>query len=504
MKEQHFLKELTSYKRIFIYGAGMVGELVFKRLAANNLSDYIKGFVVTNRNSGNPYYLEQPVYEVDELAEDEEGTVFIIATMPDLHSEIRSILLEHSFFNILEIDKMLYEDLAEEYIKDFLNNEEKYEGVIDVIFMSSDNNSSSGAFLSMIDLNCELNIRNINTMVILPEYGNGEKLLIERGIKYTYIPSEHWAIPKDTIFDESKKRKIEANDIAIENLCALVRKNHAKIIHNNSIYTYVGAVAAKREGIKCVWHIRENIEDQNNQFIDKDKALKFINEADKIVFISQYISKRMVQLDEKKGVVIYDLIDVDEFHMEKNLCTSNQGIRITLPGALTEFKRQEDLIRAARYLKDKGYSDFTIRLVGKGPQEYVQKLRDLVEELALQEHVRFMGRCNDMRAIYSDTDIVVVCSGIEALGRVTLEGQLSGNLVIGADAGATEELIEDRETGMLYHYKNPESLAQCIVESMEHTEEARTMARRGQEYAYGAYAKEKSVMEVIKMYEKLR
>ena len=60
----------------------------------------------------------------------------------------------------------------------------------------------------------------------------------------------------------------------------------------------------------------------------------------------------------------------------------------------------------------------------------------------------------------------LVCSKMEALGRVTIEGMYYRNLVIGADSGATAELVKDGMTGYLYKSGNIDDLVKNIEKAI--------------------------------------
>ena len=62
---------------------------------------------------------------------------------------------------------------------------------MNVMYVASDNCLSSGAIKSMVKL-CELerDIYNINPIVVLPYYGDGEELLKSAKLNYVYVKSE--------------------------------------------------------------------------------------------------------------------------------------------------------------------------------------------------------------------------------------------------------------------------------------------------------------------------
>ena len=89
----------------------------------------------------------------------------------------------------------------------------------------------------------------------------------------------------------------------------------------------------------------------------------------------------------------------------------------------------------------------------------------------------------ELRTLRRGCDINLICSKAEGMGRTTIESMLSGSLTIAADAGATPELIRDGETGLLYKCGDPRDLADKIEYAIKNTEQMRTIARAGQDYA---------------------
>jgi len=503
MIEKNFWKKICNQNSILIYGAGMVGELVYSRLLAAGMEEKISGFVVTQCKQKSRMFCRKPVFEVEEVVSRNKEVLVVVATLKGLHKEIEATLLRFGFENIIKVSDSLYRNMSQNYIRDFKTKHEKFEEDIDVMFMASDNNSSSGAFLCMVDLNCELVKQGVRTFVVLPEYGTGEKLLKEKKIPYTYILSEDWIVDDKSAVNLRKRICLIRNRNAVRELCKIIRDYNVKVIHNNTTYTYVGAHAAKRENIALVWHIREYIRFQDKKFLNKKRSIKNINRADKVIFISEYVKKCMMELNVSNRIVVYDGLDTSAFLIpDKELFKGNK-ISITLVGALVAHKRQEELLQAVAVLKRKGCTDFIVHLVGSGKPEYEKYLHDLVKKLEITEYVEFCGRQDNMRLVYEQTDIAVVCSGIEGFGRVTVEGQLAGSLVIAADSGATVELIEDGVTGLLYRAGEPESLAERIMEAINHPDKAGEIAARGREHAYKNYSKEKNAAEIIKIYEKI-
>lgn len=117
-----------SADRIFIYGAGKVGLLVYFLLKQNNIEPY--SFVVSHKITGNIYESFIPVLEYQQNLFDEEDIV-IIAASSQIQNEIKincmkdccnKIIVTEKFFNKYykafdnRIDKILFEEKTTMYI----------------------------------------------------------------------------------------------------------------------------------------------------------------------------------------------------------------------------------------------------------------------------------------------------------------------------------------------------------------------------------------------------
>ena len=155
-----------------------------------------------------------------------------------------------------------------------------------ILFISSDNNKSSGAFLSLVSLCDNLKEYGVDIFVILPYVGDGKYLLDERNIPNAILPSFGWGIElsreRDVKCEKEISNKKLINEGAIKKLRTFLTKNNFNLVYINTTYSYIGAVAALKENIPFVWHIREMVEDgMGNTLWDRKKGNQLINKANK-------------------------------------------------------------------------------------------------------------------------------------------------------------------------------------------------------------------------------
>lgn len=500
MNEKDLLQKLKKDNhKILIYGAGMVGSLIFHRLVTGEISKERLAFVVTRKEKEDAVFLGQKVYDVRECAALFENVHIIIATLSQAHQGIINTLHENNFFDFDIVDDQLFKEMEKTYVTEYNMEHPVTDDAIDILFMASDNNCSSGAFLCMVDLNCELNKRGVSTLVVLPTYGSGEELLQTNHIDYTYILSEDWLV-KD---DGSDSKDFGENDNAVGAIRELIRKCRVKLVHNNTTYTYVGAVAARKENIPVVWHLREYIKEQGYWFYDEEKAFQLINRSNAVIVVSDYIGMSYGKICASIVHKIYDGIDTEIFYCRNHELMAEEKLKILMPGMITPLKGQGQLLEAALLLKQQGYSEFEIVFVGNENPEYASELKRFIKENGLEDNVSFYGRSSEIVKWYLWADMVVVCSGAEAFGRVTVEAQLTGCLVIAADRGATMEIIEDEKTGFLYQYENISDLALKIRDAFKDKDGARKIAALGRERVKELFTKEHNADEVIKVYDQI-
>tara|TARA_A100000164_G_scaffold54096_1_gene42666 strand:+ start:5917 stop:6465 length:549 start_codon:yes stop_codon:yes gene_type:complete len=142
-----------------------------------------------------------------------------------------------------------------------------------------------------------------------------------------------------------------------------------------------------------------------------------------------------------------------------------------MPGRLTQWKGQEQLIDALNILnEDYNNSNFQAIILGsdQGRTVYKKKLIDLVQRYGLSKKVEFIQHCKEMPLAYSLSNVVVSASiKPEAFGRVSIESQAMGKVIIASDIGGSNETILNKKSGFLYKHSDPRELAKILNTVME-------------------------------------
>lgn len=504
-REKELIDYLHTKRQIILYGAGMVGGIVKSRLESNGLADRIVCFAKTAVSESDTY-MGIKVAGLDSLDNFNSDTCILVCALSATRKEMIHELEIRGLHEYLIISEELISDLEEQYLaeKQMLN-----QGMVserfDVIFFSQDNNSTSGAFISMAGLCDEIQKGSgLKILVVLPRYGDGEKLLKEYNLEYTYANRKTtWIRAMDARPEASDASHTLYNAEEVEQLRSLIRNIGARLVHISGMFVFAGAIAAGEEQVPVIWHIRENIATQGNCFINEADSYQLLNASRAVVCVSDHVYRAYPGLDEGKVRIIYNGADDRKFYEKRDIFTSSM-CRIVMVGHITRLKGQEVLVRALAYLKNKNIPLPHVTFVGGGESNYLEYLREMMVHADLERNITFAGRTMEPETYYRQSDIAIsATNGGEGFDRVRIEAMLSGCILIANDVGAAREIVRDGETGYLYEDGNAESLAETIITAVKDMERSRAIAMNGQTLCMERFTKKRNAEQVLALYREV-
>ncbi|AKC81719.1 glycosyl transferase [Verrucomicrobia bacterium IMCC26134] len=117
---------------------------------------------------------------------------------------------------------------------------------------------------------------------------------------------------------------------------------------------------------------------------------------------------------------------------------------LLLPGRITRWKGQEDLLNLVATLKARGLAVHGLIAGETHPKKraFGEELVSLAMRLGVARDVSFLGQRDDIREVMTVSDLVLSLSRQpEAFGRVSLEAAALGRPVIGYDHGGVSEQL---------------------------------------------------------------
>jgi glycosyltransferase involved in cell wall biosynthesis len=181
---------------------------------------------------------------------------------------------------------------------------------------------------------------------------------------------------------------------------------------------------------------------------------------------------------------------------------------------LVDLQEQHPLIGVVgRLVKQKGHSHLleALRLVlksrpvhlwiiGSGPLE--KELHQQAVRMNIEKYVHFLGPRGDLVEVYRHLDILVSSSLWEGFPTVLLEAMASSTPIIATDVSGSQEIIKNGVTGLLVPPKSSQSLADAIIETLNHPDQAHEMAGNARRLAE-QYTVQKATQRYSEIYERL-
>ena len=285
-----------------------------------------------------------------------------------------------------------------------------------------------------------------------------------------------------------------------------LRENQINAVHLNSALSCdLWAEAALSIGIPYLWHLREFLDaDHKLEFLNSKKMNFLFKNAASVITISHAIQKNWEKRIGRKSDLIYNGLPIQGNYGVSDEKFKDDVIKCVIIGRVMETKGQMEAVKAIELLVNRGLRNFRLTIIGyRGISEFEKFLRKYIVDHNLESYVSVMDFTYDLKGYREASDIGLVCSRAEAFGRVTIEYMLAGLLVIGANSGATSELIADGATGYLYETGKPEDLARVLLRCSGERKSCVQIAQKGQEEAMNSYLIERTAENVCKLYKKV-
>ena len=368
-----------------------------------------------------------------------------------------------------------------------------------ILYVGVDSNRY-GSGLAMYEVCSQLKKRGYKVYVILPRNGNLVEILKEYCEKIIIIPYEQWMYNPDILFHRCRLKQaigFVLNPIAEKRIYNIIKKYKIDLVHINSSATSIGVLSAQRCSVPVVWHIREYIEEGLKFcFYNRDLFIEMLKKAEKVIAISTGLySKYLQSLGKEKICLVYDGIKLDIFEKAYLERVKKQETIISVIGRITEEKNQLELIQAIQVLNR---NNVIVRIVGDEIGEYTNEIKRYIIAHNMT-NVIFTGYSENVVEEYKKADIVVVPSIQEGFGRITVEATVSGCVVIGANSGGTQELLQliDGEIYQLYNINDLAEKIEKVMDNLQYYIQKNAVQR---EKYISFFSAERNCDNIIKVY----
>lgn len=337
-----------------------------------------------------------------------------------------------------------------------------------------------------------------------------DNLAEKNGLQLKYT-DKYWDIPIQR--SPKDKRNIEAYK-QLKNI--LNRENYDVVICNTpvaGVLTRMAAREARKKGTKVVYmahgfHFYTGAPKKywliypiEKYFANKDTDLLItINKED----YRRAKNKFRCQVAHIYGVGVrserYHPATIEEQNgMRIKEGLSEKDFVIICSKELMFDNNQKTLLKAIAIIKEQ-VPDLKVLLAGNGPDD--KMLKDLTNELGLNDIVRFLGYRTDLERVVPMANLVVSCSYREGMPLNIIEAMLCARPIIASHNRGHNELIEEGVTGYLYDMLDEKMLADYIMQIVRNPEQAREFGEKAYKKVQN-YTSDEVVKQMKKIIDKL-
>jgi len=297
-----------------------------------------------------------------------------------------------------------------------------------------------------------------------------------------------------------------ADIYSIWSIVALIKKHKVDVIHTHAGRdAWIALLATKIAGRGKVFNTRHTVSRVKMDSIHR----WYYENLEKVICVSSLVRNEFLQaaptVKPEKAVVVYNGVDT-----KKLIEGSGESIRAKLNGTevcligyagrISSEKGLEYLIEAGYYLKCK-QCKFKIVIAGNGKEDYLQFLREKVEQFNLQDDVVFLGFTNNIAEFMNGIDIFVLPSvWQEAFGLVLCEAMVCKKVVVATNGGAQAELIDSGHDGFLVCPRSSQEIGVILEKLIKNPSNVKDIGENAKEKVLRCFTLEHMVISMEKCY----
>lgn len=352
-----------------------------------------------------------------------------------------------------------------------------------------------GAEMLLIDLAHGLMQNDYEVIVGYSTPGPLEKKLRDMNLKLVNLP-----------------RFFRVDPILFIRICVLILREKPDIVHTHLFKSDLhGRIAAWLCRIPLIVSTVHN----NDAWIRKFPFGQIYgwttNLAHRIIAVSDEVRAFHIQYahtDANKIIVIANGVDIlrfantelDPLRVRKELGIERSAPLLGVIGRLEPQKDHETFLKAALLVTSEiPMARFLI--IGEGTLR--NTLIEQARKTGLSNHVIFTGILQEIPAILSALDILVISSRWEGLPVTLLEALAAHCAVVATDVGGISDVVRSEESALLVPPEDPGSLAHACLRILRDDELARRLANAGFERVSSQFSIDAMILKTISLYQSL-
>lgn len=296
--------------------------------------------------------------------------------------------------------------------------------------------------------------------------------LKKRGWEYHTLYYTNWSQRKPSKRAEDIYRNATFNTKAVFEIEMLINKLNPDLVMTNTIVSPWAAIAAHYQKKPHIWFVREYGDIDHNHIFElgKERMLQDIDTLSNLIVtnsktLANYVGE---YIEKQKITALYTPFDIELLERKANQPVSNpfkfkDSLKLVITGRIAPSKGQDEAAIAVGRLNQMGHHTELCVIGEPANPEDADKLSQVINTYNIADKVHLIGQQSNPLAILKLADVGIMASKQEAFGRVTFEYMATGKPVVGANSGATPEMIDHGTNGYLYKRGNVKSLTAQLL-----------------------------------------
>jgi glycosyltransferase involved in cell wall biosynthesis len=367
-----------------------------------------------------------------------------------------------------------------------------------------------GSDRTLLTLVEKLHAQGVECIVLLPSPGPLGDALNRLGIEHHVGPVGKLTRSSLSVFGLLALVREVAN--CMREIERLLGGRSIDIVHSNTVAVLGGAWWAKRRRVAHLWHVHELI--VHPRIVAFAFPWLLARFADRVVCNStltrEWVVREQPALADRTVTVWNGVPEVrqvaasDLAEVRASLGAAPDDVVITLAGRINRFKGQTLLVEATELLWASGHRNIRVVMIGgppPGQEHLLHALQARIAQSPARDALQIIDFMDDITAIWAATDIGVVPSTEpEPFGLVAIEAMRAGKPVVAAAHGGLLDIVQDRQTGLLFSPGDRQSLSSALAELLDDEVLRKQMGHRGRDRQAEVFSLDAHVKAMLREY----
>ena len=243
----------------------------------------------------------------------------------------------------------------------------------------------------------------------------------------------------------------------------------------------------------------------HSQWVEYEKKMCAL--ADKIIVVVEEAKARIegLGIPADKIVVVSNTLNLDQFDPMERKGFSKDPFRMLYVGGINYHRGIQYVIQAVSILKKKGIETH-FDLVGSG--SYLTHIKEMIEELGVQDNVTIHGfkLFTQICDLYESANIALIPHIKSGHTDNTIPHKIFQYMyaeipMVVSNCDPLVRIVNETESGVSYHYDQPEELAAIISDFYQHPEKLGNYIQHGRQAVMDKYNWEVDGKRLVGLYD---